>query len=345
MHARLCAAMHEWEVSGRDSGYLLSGSRLDDYERWAATSQLKLTATERAFIDQAVTAREAETVHTRKRESEAAQLRRRSRRQLVTLLVAIAALAGIVAYPIVAADDGPRAWQIAVALESPRDQSTFDELVARGVEAAADDHGLNAIVVEPPYWNVAQTYVDLAEDADIVFGTRLMRDVMSGLTANHLDSTWVFLDSSRDTVTPNTVDVEFADEEGAFLVGAAAALETQTGRIGYIGANKSPGFIEAFRAGFEQGARAACPDVEVVASLIAPDDEDGVDGYVDAASARRIAEWMYLEEQVDVIFTAAGLSGRGVVDAASELSDDAGRQPLGNRRRHGLHLRRSWGRA
>ena len=34
---------------------------------------------------------------------------------------------------------------------------------------------------------------------------------------------------------------------------------------------------------------------------------------------------MYTEEDVDVIFTAAGGSGRGVIDAATELSDELGR--------------------
>ena len=54
---------------------------------------------------------------------------------------------------------------------------------------------------------------------------------------------------------PNGVGVSFANEEGSFLVGAAAALESKTGTVGYIGANASP-LIEEFRAGFEQGAKA-----------------------------------------------------------------------------------------
>ena len=68
---------------------------------------------------------------------------------------------------------------------------------------------------------------------------------------------------------PNTVAVDFAVEQGSYLVGAAAALESATGRIGYIGANASA-LIEPFRAGFEQGALAADPDVEIVVDLVAP---------------------------------------------------------------------------
>ena len=83
--------------------------------------------------------------------------------------------------------------------------------------------------------------------------------------------------------------------------------------------------IEPFRAGFEQGAHAARPDVEIVASVIAPIDDPG-DGYGDPARAAQIAEWMFTEENVDVVFSAAGESGRGVIEAATELSQELGRQ-------------------
>ena len=49
-------------------------------------------------------------------------------------------------------------------------------------------------------------------------------------------------------------------------------------------------------------------------------------GYQDVDAARALAEWMYTERGVDTIFTAAGGSGRGVIEAATELSDDLDRQ-------------------
>jgi hypothetical protein len=117
--------------------------------------------------------------------------------------------------------------------------------------------------------------------------------------------------------------VTFAHEQGAYLVGAVAALETETGRIGYIGANASP-FIEEFRAGFEQGAAAVASDVDVISSLIRPEDLSGTQGYQDRDAAREIAEWMYRVLDVDVIFTAAGGSNLSVIAAADELSDVLG---------------------
>ena len=53
-HARFAVAVQEWETAGREPGYLLTGARLEDYERWASTSRLRLTVTEQAFIEQSV---------------------------------------------------------------------------------------------------------------------------------------------------------------------------------------------------------------------------------------------------------------------------------------------------
>ena len=132
----------------------------------------------------------------------------------------------------------------------------------------------------------------------------------------------MFLDYFDPPSVENGVGVSFAHEEGSFLVGAAAALESKTGRIGYIGANGTE-LIESFRAGFVQGARAARPDIEIVESLILPGAV--FDGYQHPTEARDLAEWMYVDQGVDVIYTAAGGSGQGVIEAATDLSDDVGR--------------------
>ena len=131
------------------------------------------------------------------------------------------------------------------------------------------------------------------------------------------DTVFAMIDATEPPL-PNTVAIRFAVEQGSYLVGAAAALESATGRIGYIGANASK-HIESFRAGFEQGALAADPDVEIVVDLVAPT-LDSV-GYVSPEIARREAAAMY-EQGVDVIFVAAGSSGIGVTEAATALSTE-----------------------
>ena len=59
----------------------------------------------------------------------------------------------------------------------------------------------------------------------------------------------------------------FAEEQGSFLVGAAAALKSQTGTIGFIGGVEND-LIKKFEAGYTAGAQAVNPDIEVLVNYI-----------------------------------------------------------------------------
>jgi WD40 repeat protein/DNA-binding CsgD family transcriptional regulator len=50
----------EWESAKRDAGFLLRGSRLEIFEKWASETQLALTAKEREYLDTSVAQREKE---------------------------------------------------------------------------------------------------------------------------------------------------------------------------------------------------------------------------------------------------------------------------------------------
>ncbi len=51
MHRGLLAAVGEWEKSGRDQSYLLTGTRLAQYEDWRAAAGFQLTEEELCFLD------------------------------------------------------------------------------------------------------------------------------------------------------------------------------------------------------------------------------------------------------------------------------------------------------
>ena len=61
----------------------------------------------------------------------------------------------------------------------------------------------------------------------------------------------------------------FAEEQGSFLVGAAAALKSQTGTIGFIGGVENE-LIQKFEAGYAAGAQAVNPDIEILSQLHQP---------------------------------------------------------------------------
>ena len=62
---------------------------------------------------------------------------------------------------------------------------------------------------------------------------------------------------------PNVTPLLFAEQEGSFLVGAAAALKTKTCHIGFVGGVQTP-LIQKFEAGYRAGAKHANPKVEIV---------------------------------------------------------------------------------
>lgn len=111
----------------------------------------------------------------------------------------------------------------------------------------------------------------------------------------------------------NITNLLFAEEEGSFLVGAAAALKSESDNVGFVGGVEVP-LIQKFEAGFVAGAEAVNPDIEIQSRyLTQPPD---FSGFADPAAGRTAAEGM-IDSGADVVYHAAGGSGGGVFEAAS----------------------------
>ena len=98
----------------------------------------------------------------------------------------------------------------------------------------------------------------------------------------------------------------FAEEQGSFLVGAAAALKSETGHIGFIGGVEND-LIKKFEAGYTAGAKQVNPDITVDVKYISQPPD--FSGFNDPAKGKEIAAAMY-EGGTDVVYAAAGGSGR-----------------------------------
>ena len=117
---------------------------------------------------------------------------------------------------------------------------------------------------------------------------------------------------STDSKGDNIENVTFAENEGSFLVGAAAALKTKTNTIGFIGGVETP-LIKKFEVGYKAGAMAVNPSIVVKSQYLSqPPDFSGF-GSVDKGKAA--ADGMY-QDGADIVFHAAGGSGGGVFQAA-----------------------------
>jgi basic membrane protein A len=118
---------------------------------------------------------------------------------------------------------------------------------------------------------------------------------------------------------PNVASLVFKEHEGSYLVGMIAAKESKTGVLGFIG-GMDIGLIHRFAKGYEEGAKAARPDAQVIVNYV------GVtDGAWNNPGKGKELALAQIGKGADVIFTAAGNSGLGAFDAVEQ----AGRDPEG----------------
>ena len=116
---------------------------------------------------------------------------------------------------------------------------------------------------------------------------------------------------------PNLSVVEFANEEGAFLMGVLAAYRSSSNQLGFIG-GMDVAAIREYACGYVQGAMSVKPDVQVAIAMIS----DTASGFDDIPKAEQIAKAQY-QSGIDVIFPAAGASGAGVFNAAEQMQQFA----------------------
>jgi basic membrane protein A len=110
---------------------------------------------------------------------------------------------------------------------------------------------------------------------------------------------------------PNVTSLVFAEEQGSFLVGVAAALKTKSCHIGFVGGVNTP-LIQKFEAGFAQGAKAASPNIKIESEYLTPAGD--FTGFNDPAKGNAIAGGE-IDRGADVVYHAAGASGNGVFEA------------------------------
>ncbi|WP_432929965.1 BMP family lipoprotein [Microbispora sp. CA-135349] len=115
-----------------------------------------------------------------------------------------------------------------------------------------------------------------------------------------------------DAKGDNITNLLFAEEQGSFLVGVAAALKSEKGSVGFIGGVETP-LIKKFEAGFTAGAKAVKSDIKIQAKYLTQPPDFG--GFNDPAKGKTVAQGMY-DAGADVVYHAAGGSGSGVFEAA-----------------------------
>jgi basic membrane protein A len=204
-----------------------------------------------------------------------------------------------------------------------RGDKSFNDSAYRGLERAHNELGVEIQYMEPT--EGADRETGLREYAsrgfDLVFGVGFMfSDDVEKIAREFpnvkfacVDYTVKF-DGQGNPIPPpnNVVGLRFREEEGSFLAGAAAALVSQSGVIGFVGGMDIP-LIHKFEAGYRAGARHVRPGIEVLVGYAGVNAQ----AFKDPAKGKELASSMY-GRGADVIFHASGTTGFGVFEAARE---------------------------
>src|SRR5699024_462302 len=150
----------------------------------------------------------------------------------------------------------------------------------------------------------------VSDKTDLIFGVGLLLEKSLKEAATKYPENYFV---SIDTVVPlpNVASITFADHEGSFLAGIAAAKKTETNKVGFIGGVDSD-LIQKFEVGYVAGIHAINPQTEVEIQYV--DDFNNID------KAQQLAKEMY-DNGVDIIYHAAGNAGNGVFSEAIERKE------------------------
>jgi basic membrane protein A len=200
-----------------------------------------------------------------------------------------------------------------------RGDQSFNDSAARGLDKAKSDFGVEAKELEATAGETEAQKEDrlrqLAEggyNPVIAVGFAYCKSI--GKVAKDTPNVkFAIIDDLEDDCTaPNIANLLFAEHEGSFLVGVAAAMKSKTNNVGFIGGVNVP-LIQKFEVGFQAGVKAANPATQVqVKYLTQPPD---FTGFNDPAKGETAAKGMF-DAGVDVVYAAAGGSGNGAFKAA-----------------------------
>lgn len=203
-----------------------------------------------------------------------------------------------------------------------RGDQSFNDAAAAGLDRAVQDFGVKPTELEPSAGGEnREELLRLLSDQGVplIFAVGfLFSDAVAATAADFPDTKYGIIDSVVDA--PNVASLVFAEEQGSFLVGAAAALKSQTGKVGFIGGVEID-LIKKFQAGFEAGVKAVNPDAEILVQYVSQPPD--FSGFNDPARGNEIGTAMY-EQGADVVYHAAGGTGGGLFEAAKAYSEANG---------------------
>jgi basic membrane protein A and related proteins len=197
---------------------------------------------------------------------------------------------------------------------------SFNEAAYNGAERFKEESGIEYLEFEVT--NESQRDQALRRmarrGADVVIAVGFsFATPLEEIAKEYPDTKFVIIDGVVEQ--PNVQSVVFKEHEGSFLVGMAAAMASQTGKVGFVGGMDIP-LIRNFAHGYQQGVKHVSPEAEIFVNMTGTTPA----AWNDPAKGAELAQSQF-DRGADVVYAAAGGTGLGVLQAAA----DSGKLSIG----------------
>ncbi|WP_030263199.1 BMP family lipoprotein [Streptomyces sp. NRRL B-24484] len=200
-----------------------------------------------------------------------------------------------------------------------RGDQSFNDSAARGLDQAKDQLGVQVTEAEAKTGEAEadkearlKSLVSAGYNPVIAVGF-VYQSAVEKVAKENPNVKFAIIDSASDTQPSNVTSLTFSEQEGSYLAGVAAASKSKAKHIGFIGGVQSE-LIKKFEAGYKAGAKSVDPNIVIETTyLTTPPD---FSGFNDPGKGKEAAQGQ-LDKGADVIYSAAGSSGNGSIEAVA----------------------------
>lgn len=182
-----------------------------------------------------------------------------------------------------------------------------------------------------------QAVADIIADYDVIVCCGFQFAGIGALAEDNPDTNFILVDTHPVDASGETAEYDniyamtFAEQESAFFVGMAAALESESKKVAVVNGVAYPSNVN-YQFGFESGVNYANAKYDTGVEIVELPSYSGLDvtgadvggnytgDFSDIATGKVLGESL-ISEGCDIIFVAAGGSGIGVFTAAKEAGN------------------------
>ncbi|ARF80029.1 BMP family protein [Kitasatospora aureofaciens] len=200
-----------------------------------------------------------------------------------------------------------------------RGDQSFNDSAARGLDKAKADLGVNVTEAEAKTGEAEadketrlKNLIDGGYKTIVAVGF-VYQQAVDKVAKDNPNVKFAIIDSNDKDQPSNVTSLLFAEQEGSYLAGVAAANKSKAHHIGFIGGVQSE-LIKKFEAGYKAGAKSVDPNIQIETTyLTTPPDFSGFN----SPDKGKEAAQGQLDKGADVIYSAAGSSGNGAIEAVA----------------------------